>query len=271
MKPRKSTKRRNTRLRRLTAIANAAEPAVSVIIPAANERKTIRQVIYEARHVHPETEVIVVVNGSTDGTERLAEEMGARVVVFPEVLGHDVGRAIGAREAKGRILLFTDADIVIPAAKLRPFVEQIDQGADIALNRYLGPVKTKRPHPVILAKHALNAMCSRPDLRGFSLTTVPHAMSREALEKVGMELLVIPPKAMAAAVHLGMNIKLPCRVDVGRSNPRRRTKYRVDPVQTLILGDHLEALGWLLEAVRDNESGIRIGMTDLQRNRQRVR
>ncbi|SEC70068.1 glycosyltransferase [Paenibacillus sp. GP183] len=59
-------------------------PKVSIVIPAMNESKTIAAVIRQARKVHSSTEVIVVVNGSRDGTELVARKMGARVIEFKD-------------------------------------------------------------------------------------------------------------------------------------------------------------------------------------------
>lgn len=247
-------------------IENSPNPVVSVIIPAMNERRTIAAVIANARAVHPDTEVIVVVNGSSDGTEETARRMGARVIRYDQPLGHDVGRSIGARHAKGNVLLFTDGDIVIPASRLRLFAEAVLNGADVALNRYSGRTITRNPHSVVMAKHALNAVLRRRDLAGSSMTTIPHAISRRMLEKVGAPMLSVPPAAFASAVRQGLSVSRAAYVEVGRSNPSRRRGHREDPLKRLIVGDHLEAMSDVLEA-----AGPRGGFTDLLRQRDKVR
>ncbi|AHD04557.1 glycosyltransferase [Paenibacillus larvae] len=45
--------------------------------------------------------MIVVANGSTDGTKEIAVRFGAKVISFGEALGHDAGRSICAKEARG--------------------------------------------------------------------------------------------------------------------------------------------------------------------------
>ncbi|WP_025699861.1 glycosyltransferase family 2 protein, partial [Paenibacillus forsythiae] len=125
---------------------------------------TIAAAVTEARKIGLRCEVIVVANGSTDGTAEIAASCGARVISCAEPLGHDVGRSVGAEAAKGDILLFTDGDLVIPAKQLRPFAAAVRGGVDIALNDYSGPVRRLRPHPVVLSKHALNLLLGRPDL-----------------------------------------------------------------------------------------------------------
>jgi len=241
-------------------------PVVSVIIPVMNEARTIGAVVREARGVHPRTEVIAVVNGSTDGSASAAGQAGARVIMFREPLGHDVGRAVGARAARGDILLFIDGDMVIRRDALAAFVKAIEAGADVALNDYHGPTGASRVHGVVLAKHALNAALGRSDLGGASMTAVPHALSRRALEAIGADALAVPPLAQAKAAAHGLKIRLVRRVPVGRLNPPRRARERSRPLEPLIVGDHLEAIAWLAE-----HAGPRGGFGDGDRRRSKVR
>lgn len=245
-------------------IPNHPNPLVSVVIPAMNEAGKIGAVIAQARAVHPESEVIVVANGCSDQTEAIAERMGAKVLSFPDPLGHDVGRTIGAGEAKGGIILFIDSDMVIAADDLKPFVCAIQAGVDIALNDYNGPIHKQPVHRVILAKYTLNSMLGRSDLKGASMTAVPHALSRRTLEVIGAEVLSIPPKAMVTAVCRGLRVETVHRVEVGRLNPGRSTG--ADPLEKLVLGDHLEALNALVL-----ERGPRGGFSDGERRRELVR
>lgn len=262
--------RRNSRPQQRPAeaipVVNHPEPYVSVIIPAMNEAGTIAAVIAGARGVHPRCEVIVIVNGSADNTAEIAQRMGAKVITFPQPLGHDVGRSVGAEAAGGEILLFTDGDLVIPAAELRPFVEAVSGGADVALNDYSGPVRSRIPHPVVLSKHTLNLMLGRPDLHGYSLTAVPHAISRKALSLLGSAILSRPPLAYARAVLDGLKVRAVHKVQVGKMNAVRRKDGGRDPLQEIILSDHLAAVAMLLE-----RRGERAGYDDAGRRREMVR
>jgi glycosyltransferase involved in cell wall biosynthesis len=221
-------------------------PHVSVIIPTQNEAKRIARVVHHARRVHADTEVIVVDNGSTDGTATIAKQIHARVVPFRTSLGHDVGRAIGAVVAKGDVLLFIDGDMVVESADLRPFVQAVEAGVDLALNRHLGKVEKDPVHNVVLAKHAFNHLVNQAHLKGYSMTTIPHACSRRALEKIGFASLMVPPQALAMAYYYGLRVEAVHHVAVGAMNPIKRAKVNgKDPLERLIIGDHLEALdGW---------------------------
>lgn len=222
----------------------ADHPEISIIIPVMNESRTLPKILVECNRIQGEKEVIIVVNGSKDRSRKIAQHSGARVLYFQQALGHDVGRSIGAKHAKGNILLFLDGDIVISHADLQKFIDAVRDGIDIALNAYQGPVRTTNVHSVILAKHSLNQFCSRSDLKGASMTTIPHAISREALLKLGEDKLVVPPLAQAAAFLNGLNVEAVHHVSVGKENPKRRKKP--DPLEKLIFGDHLEAIAWYL-------------------------
>ncbi|QWU15252.1 Glycosyl transferase family 2 [Paenibacillus sophorae] len=263
---RRSPLRRAARSHKAVYAGNHPEPLVSVIIPAMNEAGTIAAAVTEARKVDPRCEVIVVANGSSDGTAEIAASCGARVISCAEPLGHDVGRSVGAESAKGEILLFTDGDLVIPAKELRPFAAAVRGGADIALNNYSGPVRRHHPHPVVLSKHALNILLRRPDLKGSSMTAVPHALSRRALDTLGSGLLSSPPVAQAKAVMEGLRVVAANKVPVGRMNVIRPKTDGTDPLQQIIVADHLRAVSLVLE-----QCGGRAGFGDGARRREMVR
>lgn len=83
---------------------------VSVVVPAKNEQKTIAALVKGVLEVSRVFEVVVVDDGSTDETGRLAAEAGAKVVRHPFSLGNGAAIKRGAREAQGDWVLFMDAD-----------------------------------------------------------------------------------------------------------------------------------------------------------------
>lgn len=102
-------------------------PRVSVIIPAYNEEGTISETIQSAvKSDYPEDkfEVIVVDDGSTDGTLKLARRfMGGRVRIFHKKNGGK-GSAlnVGIREASGEIIFTMDADTSIHSGSIKKMV-----------------------------------------------------------------------------------------------------------------------------------------------------
>lgn len=221
---------------------------VSAVVPVVDEAASLRLVLAQLRRLGL-AEVIVVANGSGPAVERVAAEGGARLVRCEQRLGHDVGRAVGAARAAGDVLLFLDADLPVPASDLDPFLQAVASGVDVALNRidpHVSPAA--RSHPVNVAKRFLNCTLGRPELGYASLTAVPHALSRRVLERLGPGALAVPPKALAQAVAAGLRVEAVHPVDVVHGNVRRPglNVGRASPVEQLILGDHLEAIHWVL-------------------------
>lgn len=242
-------------------------PLLSVIIPAMNEQRTIAAVVRECSRICRDAEVLVVVNGSTDATASEAKRAGARVIQYAEPLGHDGGRRVGASAARGQILLFTDADIKVPAEQLAPFVQAVLKGVDVALNDYNGPVTRNPVHPVVEAKHMLNSLLSRSDLGGASMTAIPHAISRKALGIIETASLEIPPLAHAKAILGGLRVQAVHHVPVGRLNAvRSKKRSEADPLSQVVLQDHLEAIRWMTDT-----RGARGGYPDLERVRSLTR
>ena len=88
-----------------------ADPSTtSVIVPAFNEASSIAAVVSALRGSAAWREVIVVDDGSTDGTARIAEAAGATVVRHPYNKGNGAAVKSGVRRATGQHVLIVDAD-----------------------------------------------------------------------------------------------------------------------------------------------------------------
>ncbi len=100
-----------------------ATPELSIIIPAYNEESrlpaTIERIAAYIRASGRPTEIIVVDDGSRDGTAAVAESFRATMPslrVVPNGVNHGKGYSVrhGMLEARGRLVLFTDADLSAP-------------------------------------------------------------------------------------------------------------------------------------------------------------
>lgn len=194
---------------------------VSVIIQAQNEQETIGGLINEIKKLNPH-ETIVVVNGSTDDTGKIAKNLDCNVIHYPEALGINLGKSIGALKAKGDILLFLDGDMVIKAEKLKPFITAIENGYDVALNDLNILIRKKRIFTTSLCKVALNILMKRKDLLVNSFVAIPNAISKSALNKIGWWNLTDPPTAQAMAALHNLKITVPTKINVVGLNPIRK-------------------------------------------------
>ena len=86
------------------------EPTVSVVIPAYNEAENIGEIVSRLRDRYPGYEIVVVDDGSTDGTSEIASSSGAVVYRHPYNIGNGAAVKSGIRVATGDILVFMDGD-----------------------------------------------------------------------------------------------------------------------------------------------------------------
>jgi GT2 family glycosyltransferase len=89
-------------------------PGISIIIPVYNGAAYLEACLQSIRDLRPPPlECIVVDDGSTDGSVEIAQAAGVAVVSSPERRGPAHARNLGARTARGEILLFVDADVMV--------------------------------------------------------------------------------------------------------------------------------------------------------------
>ena len=83
---------------------------VTVLLPAYNEEQSIGQTIRKIKDLHPDFEILVVDDGSTDNTRQEALDAGANVWSHPYNIGNGAAVKTGLRYASGEWILMMDAD-----------------------------------------------------------------------------------------------------------------------------------------------------------------
>jgi glycosyltransferase involved in cell wall biosynthesis len=113
---------------------------ISVVVPALNEEKYIKQCLSSLlSQSYPRElyEIIVVDNGSTDRTSEIARGFGVKVVYEPK-RGVSRARHRGAQEARGEIIAGTDADGIAPGTWLEEIARAFR--SDDTLGALTGPI-----------------------------------------------------------------------------------------------------------------------------------
>ena len=125
----------------MTVTAAPPSARVSVVIPCLDEAETIAECVTTARAVLEENgfagEVIVVDNGSTDGSGDLARAAGAVVVDEPR-RGYGSAYLAGLAAAQGDYIVMVDADLTYDFREIPRFVHELEDGAQLVVGNRMG-------------------------------------------------------------------------------------------------------------------------------------
>lgn len=115
---------------------------LSIVVPCFNEEQRLPRTIEQIEHYlngkHVDYELILVDDGSADGTRRVMDAAAARhASVRVEGLPHNRGKgralAVGVNAARGDEILLTDADLSTPIEELDKLQAALDNGAGVAI------------------------------------------------------------------------------------------------------------------------------------------
>lgn len=109
------------------------EKSVSIIIPAKNEERGLSQILPQIKSLYPDYELIVVNDGSTDQTAKVAEDHGAKVVNHKYSKGNGAAIKSGARKALGDVIVFMDGDGQHNPHDIEKLLESIGAGYDMVV------------------------------------------------------------------------------------------------------------------------------------------
>src|SRR6202451_1037868 len=113
-------------------------------MPCLNEAETVATCVTKALKCLADSgvsgEVVLADNGSTDGSQQLAPDAGARVVPISEK-GYGNALMGGIIAARGKYIIMGDADDSYDFTNLMPFVAELRNGADLVMgNRFAGGI-----------------------------------------------------------------------------------------------------------------------------------
>lgn len=174
-------------------------PEVSIVMPCLNEARTLPACIRKAKECMERNgvsfEIVIADNGSTDGSQRLAEELGARVAPVAEK-GYGAALRGGIEASRGRYAIMGDSDDSYDFGALMPLIEKLREGHQLVLgNRFKGGIQPGampflhqylgNPALTLLARLLFRVPCGDVycGLRGFDR----EACGRLELQSKGME------------------------------------------------------------------------------------
>lgn len=189
---------------------------LSIVIPVYNESVTVFEIVERVRALPISKQILVVDDGSTDGTsERLEQLRGIRDV---QVLRHPVNRGKGAalqtgfRLARGRFVIVQDADLEYDPQDILRVIAPLQAGeCQVAYgSRYLENASQDPSAVHRLGNWALTTMSNL--LTGHRLTdmeTCYKAFRRELLQDIQIEQdrFGFEPEITAKLAHRGVNIQ----------------------------------------------------------------
>lgn len=125
---------------------------LSILMPCLDEAETLAICIDKAvsflKRNNIVGEVIIADNGSTDGSQKIAEEHGARVQLVSE-RGYGSALIGGTKAAYGKYIIMGDADDSYDFENLMPFVEKLRDGYELVMgNRFKGGIMPKAMPPL---------------------------------------------------------------------------------------------------------------------------
>jgi len=105
----------------------------SIILPAKNEAESLIKLLPVLRNNFPDTEIIVVNDGSTDNTVDICTQNQVKVISHVYSMGNGAAIKTGARNAEGQVLVFMDADGQHAPEDIQRLLDKINDGYDMVV------------------------------------------------------------------------------------------------------------------------------------------
>ena len=106
---------------------------LSIVIPALNEAASLRTLLPRLRQIVDDAEIIVVDDGSTDNTAEVCTSEKVKVLRHNYAMGNGAAIKAGARVARGRTIIFMDADGQHRPEDIPALLEKLSEGYDMVV------------------------------------------------------------------------------------------------------------------------------------------
>lgn len=195
---------------------------LSIVIPAFNEEKrlpgTLRKILRYCTEKHIDAEVLVVDDGSTDGTIRCAEKIkDTRIRVIKSTPNRGKGYAVrlGIEAVRHPLILVSDSDLATPITELDSLLAWRRLGYDIVIgSRNLDRSKVYEPQPMLrhLMGRLFPSFVSVLVMRGFTDTQCGFKLlgndaAHRVVEQMRLERFCYDVELLFLAKRAGYSIK----------------------------------------------------------------
>ncbi|MGI9862543.1 glycosyltransferase [Moorella naiadis] len=187
----------------------------SIIIPAYNEEGRLPECLNTLKRVFAseDSEIIVIDDGSTDRTADIAGKYGVRVVSFKENRGKGAALRRGFKEARGEVILTTDADLPASPEEMVKLGTLVREGYDIAIgSRRIKGAKINRSAGKRFMGWAFNMLVRL--MTGLSykdtqcgVKALKNAAAKKVIEYLSEEGFAVDVDVLLAAKTLGFKVK----------------------------------------------------------------
>ncbi|NYI19806.1 glycosyltransferase involved in cell wall biosynthesis [Xanthomonas arboricola] len=161
---------------------------ISIIMPAKNEAAGLTKTLPKLKAKLPSAEIIIVDDGSTDSTAKIAQEYGAKVISSPYPMGNGAAIKRGTRSASGTVLVFMDSDGQHDPDDIEKLLIKLDQGYDMVVGARDSNGQANRHRG--LANRFYNWLASR--ITGFDITDLTSGFRVVRAEKFREFLHLLP-------------------------------------------------------------------------------
>jgi glycosyltransferase involved in cell wall biosynthesis len=215
----------------------ASQPDVTILVPALNEEGTIRELVGRLLALEISKEIIVIDDGSTDGTTAILAEFGSQLVVLRNEQRTGKGMAIrkGLESATGKVVVIQDADLEYFPEDLPALVAPILEGKEEVV--YGVRFANGLPQDMALPNKLVNILLPWTVrlLFGHKVTdeaTCYKAFRRELLLEMDLECIRFEfcPEVTAKTFRLGRTIcELPIRYEPRSKKAGKKIRWTDAP------------------------------------------